>query len=453
MNKLDSEIVEGLLREAGYEQASSESSADVILFNTCSVRQHAEDKVYSRVGALRALKEKRNHLVIGILGCMAQKERERIFQRLPHVDLVVGTTEFPRLAAMVEEARQARKHIVATETRSLSGLVRPARAESQAASRNGFQVADAPKSPTCQSHFGDGTPLWRRRAFVACVRGCDNFCSYCVVPYLRGPEESRPPREVLEEVRRLVDAGVREVTLLGQNINSYGRRSGGEYNLASLLEAMNDIEGLSRIRFLTSHPRDLSKEILLAMAALPRVCESLHLPIQSGSDRILQAMRRGYTRLEYLNKVAMARQVVREVTISTDFIVGFPGETEEDFQASARIIREVRFRNCFIFKYSPRPLTSASRLVDDVPRAEKERRNRELLRVQEEVSREENSKLIGKTLEVLVEGPSKKNPAKLTGRSRGDHIVVFEGQSDLVGSLAHVRVKDSTALTLFAEVV
>ncbi len=418
MNKLDAELALSALRRAGYEEASSPKEADVILYNTCSVRAHAEERVYSNLGNLKSLKRHKPHLVIGVLGCMAQKDREKILERLPHVGLVCGTREFPRIAELVAEARRSGPVLACSETGAVS-------VERDVACR-----------PT------------RFQAYVSVMRGCDNFCAYCVVPYVRGREISRRPEKIVDEVRRLVGDGCREITLVGQNVNSYGKSFGKPGALPELLARLDGIAGLDRLRFITSHPKDISRETLEAVRDLPAVCEHLHVPAQSGSDRILAAMNRRYTSRRYRELLALAKELVPDMAIASDFIVGFPGETEEDFEQTASLLREARFQQCFVFKYSPRPGTRAAKLKDDVPLSEKRRRNARLLEIQSEVSSEEHKKFIGREVEVLVEGSSKRDSNRLTGRRRTNHIVVFEGPVELAGKLVRVHVTAATPLTL-----
>jgi tRNA-2-methylthio-N6-dimethylallyladenosine synthase len=426
MNKLDAELALGALRSAGYEEAASPEEADVVLYNTCSVRAHAEERVYSNVGKLKSLKRRKPRLIIGILGCMAQKDREKIFERLPHVDLVCGTREFPRIAELIEEARRA-KHVLAC---SEDAEVSEAR-----------EISVRPN---------------RRQAFLGIMRGCDNYCAYCVVPYVRGPEISRPIAEVVDEAKRLADDGCREITLLGQNVNSYGKSftpslshsSHSTIALPDLLARLDKIPGLARIRFVTSHPKDMSREILEAVRDLPTVCEHLHMPAQSGSDRVLAAMNRKYTARSYRDLVALARELVPGIAIVSDFIVGFPGETESEFDETAALVRELRFQNSFVFKYSPRPGTAAAKLADAVSWEVKRRRNMALLEIQAAVNLEENRKFIGQEVEVFVEGASHRDASRLTGRLRTNHIVVFEGPETLAGELVRVRIESATALTL-----
>ena len=434
MNQLDAELALSSLRRAGYVEVAAPEEADVILYNTCSVREHAEERVYSNVGKLKRLKRRNPGLIIGILGCMAQKDQAKIFERLPHADIVCGTREFPRIAELIEEARRrtrvlaCREDVFVSEERDIS--VRPS----------------------------------RHQAFLTIVRGCDNYCAYCVVPYLRGPEVSRPMGEIVDEAKRLADDGCREITLLGQNVNSYGKsfgpfdklpsallragRAGKPGALVDLLAALNNVHGLARIRFVTSHPKDMTRGILEAVRDLPSVCEHLHMPAQSGCDRILAAMNRKYTARQYRDLIALARETVPGIAIASDFIVGFPGETEAEFEETAALVREVRFQNSFVFKYSARPGTAAAKLADDVPWEEKKRRNLALLKIQSAINLEENRKFIGAEVEVLVEGASRRDPRRLTGRLRTNQIAVFEGPESIAGQLVRLHIQSATALTL-----
>jgi tRNA-2-methylthio-N6-dimethylallyladenosine synthase len=424
MNKLDSELVLGALLEGGFERAPSVAEADIVLFNTCSVRRHAEERVYSRLGALKPLKEKRPELILGVIGCMAQKEQEVIFRRAPHVDLVCGTYEIAELPTILRELAPGRGRCLRVAER---------------------EIRFGPRHLACR-------PV-RHQAYVLIMRGCDNFCSYCVVPHVRGREQSRPVADILSECQSLVADGVKEITLLGQNVDSYGKSLGDGTSLASLLRAVHQIRELERLRFVTSHPKDISSELLQTMAELPKVCRHLHMPAQSGSDRILRAMNRGYSAARYQEIVAEARRRMPDVQIASDFIVGFPGETEEDFRESVRLIQELRFQNCFIFKYSPREGTAAAKLTDDVPDPVKQQRNQVLLKLQEQISRERHAALVGSIVEVLADGPSKSDQRRLSGRTRGNDIVVFGGARTLAGKPVRVKINDSTPLTLFGELV
>lgn len=422
MNKLDAELSLGLLQEEGYKIVDKVDEADVILFNTCSVRQHAEDKVYSRLGALKTLKKRQPEVIIGVLGCMAQKDGEAIFKRMPHVDLVCGTRMFSRLPEMLLKIRNHGSHILAIEE---------------------DQIVNVKRAVTYRPNF--------YQAFVTVMRGCDNYCSYCIVPYVRGREISRTIADIKEEVQSLVSNGCKEVTLLGQNINSYGKGLSGNVTLGDLLTELNAIDGLERIRFVTSHPADMSRDLIRTMSRLEKVCEYLHMPAQSGSDEVLKRMRRGYTAGYYREFVRYARELIPRLTVASDFIVGFPGETEDDFQETVRLMEDIRFQNCFIFKYSPRTGTKAAELKDDVPDETKRARNLKLLELQKKISLEENTKMIGKKVDVLVEGASKSDPNRLSGRTRQNHIVVFNGSQELVGKLVGVLIHEVTDLTLFGK--
>ena len=422
MNKLDAELSLGLLQEEGYKIVDKVDDADVILFNTCSVRQHAEHKVYSHLGALRMLKKRHPEVIVGVLGCMAQKDGEAIFKRMPHVDLVCGTRMFSRLPEMLLKIRNHGSHVLAIDE---------------------DQIVNVKRAVTYRPNF--------YQAFVTVMRGCDNYCSYCIVPYVRGREISRTIADIKEEVQSLVSNGCKEVTLLGQNINSYGKGLSGNVTLGDLLTELNEIDGLERIRFVTSHPADMSRDLIRTMSRLEKVCEYLHMPAQSGSDEVLKRMRRGYTAGYYREFVRYAKELIPHLTVASDFIVGFPGETEEDFQETVRLMEDIRFQNCFIFKYSPRTGTKAAELKDDVPDETKRARNLKLLELQKKISLEENTKMIGKKVEVLVEGASKSDPNRLSGRTRQNHIVVFNGSQDLVGKLVGVVIHEVTDLTLFGK--
>ena len=451
MNKLDSELVLGALAEAGFEPCGNPDDAEVVLINTCSVRQRAEDKVYSRLGALRKRKERRPALIVGVLGCMAQKEGRALVDRMPHVDLVCGTRMIHHVPRLLREIESGAEQIVAVED---DGVVHFDR------------------------HVGQ-RPI-PHAAYVAVMRGCNNFCSYCIVPYVRGREISRPVADIVAEVGRLAadvgrlagdvgrpagdvgrpagdvgrpaGDGCKEVTLLGQNVNSYGRGLDRQTDLADLLEAAASVGGIQRIRFVTSHPKDMSDRILDAVARIEEVCEHLHVPAQSGADAVLQRMKRGYSAADYDDLIRRARERIPGVTFSSDFIVGFPGETEADFQATLSLVRRAEFQNCFIFKYSPRPRTAAADLADDVPDEVKRERNQILLKAQEEVAARRNRAMHGEVVEVMADGPSKKDASRLSTRTRQNHIVVFPGAASLAGRLVRVRITDSTPLTLFGEI-
>ncbi|NQT20095.1 MAG: tRNA (N6-isopentenyl adenosine(37)-C2)-methylthiotransferase MiaB, partial [Planctomycetes bacterium] len=436
MNKLDSETAAEMLLAAGFDAAVGPDDADVILFNTCSVREHAEERVYSRVGALKLQKQRRPELIIGVMGCMAQKDGERVFRRAPLVDIVCGPKQESNLARLIGRAREGRRILALDNGSRIKTRQKPP--------GNVHLTAPIEPPPFARSGITRPAPF---KDFVAITLGCNNFCSYCIVPCVRGPEESRPADEIADEIKRLADSGVREITLLGQNVNSY---AGG---LPRLLQRIHNTPGLQRIRFVTSHPKDVTDDLLQAMAELPKVCEYLHAPAQSGSTSVLHRMNRGYTREHYDDMLERARRIVPGIEIAGDFIVGFPGETEEDFHETVDLVRTAGFNQCFIFKYSPRPGTRAAELPDDVPDEVKKRRNGELLAVQEEVSARRNRDKHGRVLEVLTEGPSKNDASKLAGRSRGYDIVITEGAASLAGRTVPVRITESTPLTLFGEIV
>jgi tRNA-2-methylthio-N6-dimethylallyladenosine synthase len=482
MNVLDSELVAAALRAAGYEQTDTARRADVILFNTCSVRQHAEDKIYSALGRLKHLKHRHPQKIIAVLGCMAQKDQQVIIKRAPHVDLVAGPAQLGTLPELLARLHAGDRPLMAVDQQGEGSLIA---LESRVERRN----RAAP-----------------HQALVRVMFGCNKRCSYCVVPRVRGPERSRPATEIEAEVRRLAEEGCLEVTLLGQTVNSYQDTSGGRtVRLADLLERLDRIAGLRRIRFVTNHPRHMSNELIAAVRDLDKVCPYFHVPAQSGSNRILARMRRGYTVEYYREMLARIRSAVPRAAITSDFIVGFCGESEEDFQQTVELARAARFKNSFIFKYSPRPGTAAAELfADDVPEATKRRRNNELLALQNAISREDNQSFVEQRVAILVEGPSKltkKNrshassgqgcslgnglcdsaapvvepaaeiqqtvvslhpPAtkqhdqttvQLVGRTACDRIVVFDGPLALVGQMITVEVERAEATTLFARLV
>jgi tRNA-2-methylthio-N6-dimethylallyladenosine synthase len=447
MNVLDSELVTASFLRAGYHLVDDPHQADMILFNTCSVRQHAEDKIYSALGRLREFKQRHPEKIIGVIGCMAQKDQGLIFKRAEHVDLVVGPGQLAQLPALVERLR--------------AGLGPQMEVS---LSRKGGKRTEVEQSFVRFDPGRDaGSRPSRHQAMLRIMFGCDKFCTFCIVPSVRGPEQSRPPVEIEAEARSLVDQGCLEITLIGQTVNSY-RHVEGELTvgLADLLYRLHEIEGLRRLKFVTNYPRHMTRGLLEAVRDLPKVSPYLHVPAQSGSDAVLQRMKRGYTVAEYREMHAMIREVLPHAAVTSDFIVGFCGETENDFQQTMALVRELRFKNSFIFKYSTRPGTKSAELyADDVPEEVKRRRNNELLMLQNVISYEENLPLQGQTLEILVEGPSKaslRQPAEkpvlqLTGRSTGDHIAVFDGPRSLIGQIIPVEITEISAFTLFGKTV
>jgi tRNA-2-methylthio-N6-dimethylallyladenosine synthase len=446
MNVLDSELIAGELLRAGHQQVDAMKQADLILLNTCSVRQHAEDKIYSLLGRLKEVKQKKPELIVGVLGCMAQKDRHEILRRAPHVDLVVGPGHLGQLPTLIENVAAGGGQQVEVSLDRI-GIER-LRVE------RSFAQFSPPRTlvPRPSPH----------QAMVRIMFGCDKFCTYCVVPRVRGPEQSRPAAEIIDEVRQLADNGCLEVTLIGQTVNSYRDTTGpATIELADLLYKLHDVEGLRRLRFVTNHPKHTTDALLQAMRDLPKVSPYLHVPAQSGSNAILQRMHRGYTVEFYREMLARIREMIPQAAITSDFIVGFCGETEEDFQQTADLVRDARFKNSFIFKYSGRPGTKAEDLYkDDVPEAVKRRRNNDLLAIQDAVSLEDNQPLLGRTVDILVEGPSKvakkrgreergERTTQLVGRTTCDRIVVFEGPTELVGRILPVTIEKIDAFTLF----
>jgi tRNA-2-methylthio-N6-dimethylallyladenosine synthase len=413
MNEYDSERVAGLLREQRYELTADAMAADVILVNTCAIREKAEEKVFSKLGELRALKRRNPDLLIGVMGCLAQLQQEAVQQRAPQVDLVFGSPAIARVAELIEQARQARRPVLETGEAPLVKIT----------------ARPATESPL--------------RAFVTVMEGCEKHCTFCVVPRTRGRERSHPPEAIVAEVRELVASGCREVTLLGQTVNAYGRDLTPRTDLAELLARVNDVEGLARIRFTTSNPYNLTDRLVRAMRDVPKVCEYFHLPLQSGSNRVLERMNRGYTRERYLELVAALRDAVPGMAFSTDIIVGFPGETEADVDDTVDVIERVAYDNAFVFRYSPRPGTPAASMPDQIPEAVKASRNARVLAATTRAAAARARHLEGRPVEVLVEGPSRKNPGELTGRTRCNRVMNFDGRGRAQpGTLAHVRVTE-----------
>lgn len=486
MNVLDSELVLGQLRAHGYELIEDRSAADVVIYNTCSVREHAEQKVWSRLGELRDRKKNEPHLVIGVIGCMAEREGKGLFVRHPHVDILCGPAELDKLPTLVHNAVIANSAGASGEWKAaregqiaLMGNT-GRRSSTLAAAEDTLEMLDLSRSISPSDDLS--------AAYVRITRGCNKFCTYCVVPFTRGPEVHRPPQNIIDEVRKLVDAGVKEVTLLGQTINHYNfeHGDGRKTSFADLLYMVHEATpDLPRLRFVTSFPRDFSDQALQAMRDCTRICRYLHVPSQHGSDRILKMMNRGYTAQQYYDFHDRARALMPDLCVASDFIVGFPTETEEEFKTCIEMIRRCRFKNSFIFKYSPRPGTTAiDRYPDDIPEDVKRRRNNELLAVQAEVSTQNNCEMIGKRVEVFVEGESKlvsrQNKAaaatagavelgwerrahfsghvpetevrtQLIGRTRGDQVVCFDGPLSLKGELLDVEITGAQTLTLFGK--
>lgn len=422
MNKLDSELMLESLSDRGYQLTHNPEDAGVILYNTCSVRERAEERAVSRMSSFKQRKRQEPDLVLGLLGCVAQHKEAELLDRIPFLDIVVGTREFQRIPDLIEEVRGSKERLLATEMDSPLEFVR---------SRN------------------LGPNRWH--AYVSVMRGCDMVCSYCIVPTTRGKEVSRPPEEILSEITRLAADGVREITLLGQTVNSYGKRLGTGIGLHTLLEGIEEIDGIERCHFITSHPRFMRPKLIAAMADCSKVMDYLHLPVQSGSDSVLARMKRTYDREFYLRTIERLREKIPDVTLATDFIVGFPGETDEEFEESVSLVEEVGFDHSYVFQYSPRPGTvSADQAVDDVPLSIKKERNHRLLESVSASGTVRNRRFVGTVVEVLVEGESKSDSERMSGRARDHRITVFEkSPDDRPGSFVLVEVEKASAVTLY----
>ena len=437
MNERDSEAVAAQLVAKGYTLAPSEAAADVVLLNTCSVRDSAEQKAVRKMeNVAAAVRRKRPGVVLGFLGCMAQSRGRQLIDQLPDVDLVVGTQKFHRTAGYLDEILAGKRDkIVDVET-------------------------EAGSEATIKEHLlhgrragnGHAAPV---TAYVSIMQGCNQRCTFCIVPFTRGEERSRTIPDIVAECRQLVENGVKEITLLGQIVTSYGKRDlpakDGKSGFVQLLAAVHEIDGLERIRFTSPHPKGYGDDLVAAYGQLPKLCESAHLPAQSGSDRILKAMHRGCTRERFLGIIGKLRRVQPRIGITTDLIVGFPGETGEDFAQTLSLVREAQFDNAYLFKYSPRKDTPAGAMPDQVPSAVKEERHARLLEEINVIGRRCYNELVGETMQILVEGPSKNNPARLMGRTRCNKIVVFEGHERHRGQLMDLRIERAGSFTLYGD--
>lgn len=427
MNERDTETMAGILESLGYVPVEKEEDASIILLNTCSVRESAENKIWAKMGELKKIKQKNPDVILGICGCMPQQEVtiQKIKQSYPHMDLVFGTHNLHQLPELLAKAQTARKMVVEV-LHNNPGVI----------------IENLP------SRRADNL-----KAFVTIMYGCNNFCTYCIVPYTRGRERSRMPEDIIREVEDLAAKGYKEITLLGQNVNSYGKDLEVEIDFAGLLQQLNRVNGIERIRFTTSHPKDLSDRLIEAIASLEKVCEHIHLPVQSGSTAILKKMNRHYSKEDYLRLVEKLKNAVPDIAITTDIIVGFPGETEADFAETMDLVEKVRFSAAYTFIYNKRSGTPAAEYNDQVPEDVKSQRIQHLIDRQNQITLEENLKDIGKTLEVLVEGPSKTNPEFFSGRTRTNKIVVFRGNSDLIGRLIPVRIANAKTWHLEGEII
>src|SRR5438128_1253154 len=444
MNERDSEQVAHSLIARGYERVAHESEADVVLLNTCSVRDMADQKALGKMGMLGRMAKERPHVVFGLLGCMAQARGESLLRNLPHVDLVVGTQKFHRVADYVEELLTKKAALTA-------GITDPGYSRMDDLR---VSIVDVAEEPGSQSTIRDQQLASRQAtAFVSIMQGCNMRCTFCIVPQTRGPERSRSIAEIVREVRALVARGIKEVTLLGQIVNLYGRhefpKRDGKSPFVQLLEAVHEIDGLERLRFTSPHPIGFRDDLVEALARLPKVAEHVHLPLQSGSNKILKAMHRVYTAEKYVDLVDRIRRARHGIAITTDIIVGFPGETESDYRETRDLVEKIKFDNAFIFRYSPRRDTPAAEMPEQIDEGVKEERNHDLLRLVDELARRAGDRLVGHEVEVLCEGPSKTNSVRLMGRTRTNKIVVFEGNNDLRGELVDVRIEQANGFSLY----
>lgn len=465
MNVLDTELATAELIFHGYDRTSNKKEADIILFNTCSVREHAEEKIYSALGRLKHWKESKPDGILGVMGCMAQKDQNKIFRRAPHVDLVLGPGQLDRLANLIRQIEDDHHQELAVSL-DRKGSRHPSEI------RESFRQFDPKRLPEVREN--------RFQAMVRIMFGCNKFCTYCIVPSVRGPEQSRPASDIIQEIRKLADQGCVDITLIGQTVNSYRYQEGEKtVLLPELLERIDRIPGIRRVRFVSNYPTGMSDDLLQAVRDLPSAVPFIHVPAQHGSDTVLQRMKRMYSVAEYRDLIDRIYSIIPDAAITSDFIVGFCGETEEEFEQTADLIRYSRFKNSFIFKYSVRKGTRSAELYsDDVPEEIKKRRNNDLLAVQDAISTEQNQGKIGQTVEILVEGPSKNQlkkeetslilpngdlkivepgeqsgPLQLSGRTPDDRIVVFDGDPSLTGSFQKLIITEAGPFTLFGELL
>ncbi len=425
MSERDAETLTAISAQNGYLRTEIAEDADLIIINTCCVRESAENKIIGKIGQLKTLKKKKPSLIIAVAGCMVQQPGilEKMQKKAPHIDIWTGTFDYSKFEMLLKSTESGKKaSLVSTEAEECSEVV---------------PLAEKGKL----------------RASVNIVYGCDNYCAYCIVPYVRGQERSRPLNVIVDEIKDLVDYGCREVTLLGQNVNSYGKKDKFSYDFSDLLQEVDRIDGLARIRFMTSHPKDLSDKLIAAVAAGRHICEHFHFPLQAGSNKILQAMNRNYTREYYLQRVKRILAEIPDARLTTDIIVGFPGETEEDFNLTLDMVRTVPFSQAYTFMFSKRSGTAAAEFQDQVPLDVKKYRLQKLMEVQNARNLAWRQKMIDQNYEILVEGTSKTDPKHLSGRTRGNEIVIFKGTEDMIGSLVNVKITSANSWTLFGGIL
>ena len=451
MNERDSEQVAYSLIRRGYKRVKSEADADVVLLNTCSVRDLADQKALGKMGMLRQLAKERPEIVFGFLGCMAQTRGESLLKDLPHVDLVIGTQKFHRVADYVDELVVQKRGVVAAVGDRGHGGMDDLRFSTRP---DHFGVVDVAEEAGSQEAIHEQQLAAKQAtAFVSIMQGCNMHCTFCIVPQTRGAERSRSIPEIVREARDLVARGVKEVTLLGQIVNLYGRHELSKIDKKSpfvqLLEAVHEIDGLARLRFTSPHPIGFREDLIGAFERLPKLVEHVHLPLQSGSNKILRAMHRAYTVEKYVDLVRRIRQARPGLSLTTDIIVGFPGEREDDYKQTRDLVEQIQFDNAFVFRYSARRNTPAAEMPDQLDERIKRERNHDLLEVVNESARRTNERLVGRDVEILCEGRSKTNPARLMGRTRTNKIVIFEGGDELVGELVDVRIERVTGFSLY----
>ncbi|MEG6615645.1 tRNA (N6-isopentenyl adenosine(37)-C2)-methylthiotransferase MiaB [Peptococcaceae bacterium 1198_IL3148] len=426
MSEHDSEVLAGQLEDMGYHRTDVQSEADIILLVTCCVRETAENKVWGLLGRLRKLKQNKPHLMIGVCGCLPQQKDmgANIKKRFPHVDLIFGTHNIHELPRFINQLQQSQDTVLEV-----------------------WSDADS---------VVENIPVRREpglKAWVTIMYGCNNFCTYCIVPYVRGRERSRKPENIAAEIKELVAQGYKDITLLGQNVNSYGKEFDPPFDFADLLKYLNEIEGLERLRYTTSHPRDFTDKLIDVIVACDKVCENFHLPVQAGSNEVLKKMNRGYTREQYLDLINKIRNKVPDASITTDIMVGFPGETEQDFADTLDIVSRVRYDSAFTFVYNVRQGTPAAMMVDQIPDDVKTRRIQQLIELQNKISLENNLDMVGKVEEILVEGPTKNNPNRYAGRTRTNKLVIFNGGQDFIGKFVTVKITAGHQTHLDGEII
>lgn len=424
MNQADAQRIRGILFTLGYTETEVEEESDLILFNTCSVRQHAEERLYGRIRSLAPLKRQNKDLIIGVSGCMAQNHKAELLKELPIVDLVFGPNDINQLPKLLEETN------------------------------NKKALGNFACKGTFEGENVDGIVLTRPfSAMVNIIRGCTNFCTYCIVPYVRGPEVSRPLDELLAYITDLSNKGVKEIMLLGQNVNVYGKDLGMTEGFATLLEEIEKIDGIKWVRFLTSHPRDFTESAIKRIAKLTKVCEQYHLPFQAGNNRILEAMHRGYTREKYIELIKHVRENIPNVSLSTDIICGFPSETEEEFEDTIDLVKQIRYESAYMYYYSPRPGTKAANMKEQLSDEVKKARLARLIEVQNQISNEESQKQVGKTFEVLVEASATRSDNAMLGKTRTGRPVDFIGDSSMIGKFVNAKIESARNWTLSGKLV